>query len=301
MATNVTHARGKVQSRFLSSTWTRARIAKYIRLIISYFLLLFIVFLIIFPFVWMILVSLKPNTEIVRYPPTILPETWTLENYKTLFEYSDFAMWFKNSLFVSLTATATVIFLSATSAYALSRFRYRIFEILSASILFVYMVPKLLLLVPMTQISFKLKLADNLIGLVVVYDALLVAYGLWTLRSYFAGIPHELEEAALIDGANRFQAFYKIVFPQAMPGIIATAIFVFHVAWNEYLFAAALTLSSKNMVLSAGLATLIGEQGINNWGMLMAASVLTTLPMLIIFAFLQSYLVKGIGAGAVKG
>jgi multiple sugar transport system permease protein len=260
-----------------------------------------IIFLIVFPFIWMILVSFKPNTEIVRYPPTLLPETWTLENYKVLFQSSDFSLWFKNSLFVSALATLSVIFLSATSAYSLSRFHYRIFEIISASILFVYMVPKLLLIVPLTEISYKLQLADKLIGLVVVYDALLVAYGLWTLRSYFAGIPHELEEAALIDGATRFQAFYKIIFPQALPGIIATAIFVFHVAWNEYLYAATLTLSSKNMVLSAGLATLIGEQGINDWGRLMAASVLTTLPLVVLFGFLQSYLVSGIGAGAVKG
>jgi ABC-type glycerol-3-phosphate transport system permease component len=274
---------------------------KITRRVLAYISLVLVVFFVIFPFIWMILISLRPETEIVRYPPTIFPKTWTLDNYRLLFKVSDYAMWFKNSMFVATVTTIMVIALASTSAYALSRFRYRLFEIFSASILFVYMVPKLLLVVPLTQISYALKLADNLMGLVMVYDALLVAYGLWTLRTYFAGVPHELEEAAMIDGANRFQAFYKVVLPQAVPGIIATAIFVFHVAWDEYLYAAVLTYSSKNMVLSAGLATLIGSEGVNAWGLLMAASVLTTLPIVILFAFLQGFLIAGWGAGAIKG
>jgi multiple sugar transport system permease protein len=278
-----------------------ARLAKIFRRILAYFTVLLIIALVIFPFIWMILVSLKPETEIVLYPPTIIPQTWTLENYRMLFVFTQYGRWFTNSLIVSSITTLSVIALAATSAYSLSRFRYRVFEILSASVLFVYMVPKILLVVPLTQISFSLKLADSLLGLTIVYDALLVSYGLWTLRSYFAGIPQELEDAALIDGATRFQAFFKVILPQALPGIIATAIFVFHVAWNEYLYASVLTYSSHNMVLSAGLATLIGEQGVMHWGMLMAASVLTTLPVVVLFAFLQSFLVRGLGAGAVKG
>ena len=280
---------------------TRARVNKILRRIMAYVLLIFVVFLVTFPFIWMILVSLKPETEIVKYPPTIIPKTWTLKNYKLLFEFTEYGLWFKNSLVVSSGVTVMVIGLATTSAYSLSRFRYRFFELLSSSILFVYMVPKILLVVPLTQISFSLHLADTQLGLMLVYDALLVAYALWTLRSYFAGVPHELEEAALIDGANRFQAFYKVVLPQALPGIISTAIFVFHVAWNEYLFASVLTYSSRNMVLSAGLATLIGAEGIPHWGMLMAASVLTTLPVVILFSVLQSFLIAGWGGGAVKG
>jgi len=280
---------------------TPGQAAKVVKKATAYVLLILMVITIVFPFIWMILISLKPETEIVQYPPTIFPRTWTLENYRLIFVYTEFATWFKNSLYVSTLTTVMVIVLATTSAYALARFRYRLFEIVSSSILFIYMVPKILLVVPITKISFSLKLADSHIGLILVYDALLVAYGLWTLRSYFAGVPRELEEAALIDGANRFTAFILVVLPQAVPGIIATAIFVFHVSWNEFLYASVMLYSSKNMVLSAGLATLIGGEGINQWGVLMAASVLTTLPVVILFAFLQSFLISGYGTGAVKG
>jgi multiple sugar transport system permease protein len=301
MTADVTSKRNQIENGSHKRKWTWARIQRILRRIIAYILLIIIIILIVFPFIWMILLSLKPESEIILYPPTIIPKTWTLENYKLLFDFTEYELWFKNSLIVASITTVMVVGLASTSAYALSRFRYRIFEIFSVSVLFVYMVPKILLVVPLTQISYSLKLADSLFGLVLVYDALLVAYGLWTLRSYFAGIPHEIEESALIDGANRFQAFYKVVLPQALPGIIATAIFVFHVAWNEYLYASVLTFSSKNMVLSAGLATLIGQEGLYAWGILMAASVLTTMPIVVLFAFLQTFLVTGLGGGAVKG
>jgi multiple sugar transport system permease protein len=134
-----------------------------------------------------------------------------------------------------------------------------------------------------------------------VYNTILIPYGLWTLRSYFAGIPHEIEEAALIDGATRFQAFYRVVLPQALPGLISTALFAFHVAWNEYLFASTLLWASDKMTLSAGVATLIGTEALYSWSILMAAAVLVTVPVILLFSALQGFLIAGWGGGAVKG
>jgi ABC-type glycerol-3-phosphate transport system permease component len=121
------------------------------------------------------------------------------------------------------------------------------------------------------------------------------------LRSYFAGMPHEIEEAALIDGSSRWQAFVRVVLPQALPGIISTALFAFHVAWNEYLFSSVLLWSSDLQTLSAGVATLMGEMAPDSWGLLMAAGVMITLPVIALFSFMQSFLVAGLGGGAVKG
>jgi multiple sugar transport system permease protein len=163
------------------------------------------------------------------------------------------------------------------------------------------MVPTVLLLIPVFMIVHSLKISNSLYGLLVVYNAFLVPYGLWTLRSYFSGIPHEIEEAALIDGCNRWQAFTKVVLPQALPGIISTALFAFTVSWNEYLYASVLLWSSKNQTLSAGVATFMGELAPASWGLLMAAGVMITLPLVALFSFLQRFWIAGLGAGAVKG
>jgi multiple sugar transport system permease protein len=129
----------------------------------------------------------------------------------------------------------------------------------------------------------------------------LIPYGLWTLRSYFSGISHEIEEAALIDGCNRWQAFVQVVLPQALPGIISTALFAFTVSWNEYLYASVLLWSSDKQTLSAGVATFMGDLAPSSWGLLMAAGVMITLPLVILFTFLQRFWVAGLGSGAVKG
>jgi multiple sugar transport system permease protein len=163
------------------------------------------------------------------------------------------------------------------------------------------MVPSILMVIPIFQIVWRLHLSNKLSALLLVYNAVLLPYGIWTLRAYFAGIPHEIEEAALIDGATRFQAFYRVVLPQALPGLISTALFAFHVAWNEYLFASVLLWSSRSMTLSAGVSTLIGETAMYSWSLLMAAAVLVTLPVIVLFSLLQGFLIAGWGGGAVKG
>ncbi|HSA99344.1 MAG TPA: carbohydrate ABC transporter permease [Anaerolineales bacterium] len=278
-----------------------AIISRVIRRVAAYLALVMVVISMAFPLIWMILSSFKSEREIYHYPPTIIPQHFTLEAYQGLFRLTAFSTWFRNSVFVSVVVTLIALTLSAMGAYALARFRYGFFRVFSRVILFAYMVPSILMVIPIFQIVWRLQLGNKLSALLLVYNAILLPYGIWTLRAYFAGIPHEIEEAALIDGASRFQAFYKVVLPQALPGLISTALFAFHVAWNEYLFASVLLWSSRSMTLSAGVSTLIGETAMYSWSLLMAAAVLVTLPVVVLFSLLQGFLIAGWGGGAVKG
>jgi len=277
------------------------RMMRVVNKIFAYVLLVAMVLGMAMPLFWMGLSSLKTEGENLSFPPTIIPQKWTLEHYRLLFGRTQFPLWFRNSLLVSIATVLTSIAVSAMGAYVFSRFRYRFFEVFSRVILFAYMVPNILLVIPVFKIVWSLKLSNSLYGLLLVYNAFLIPYGLWTLRSYFAGIPHEIEEAALIDGCSRWGAFVRVVVPQALPGIISTALFAFNVAWNEFLYASVLLWSSKLMTLSAGVATFMGKQAPDSWGLLMAAGVTITLPVIILFSFMQSFLIAGWGGGAVKG
>ncbi len=269
--------------------------------VMAYFLMLLIVVFMTFPLFWMTLSSFKTEGENLSSPPTIFPHQWTTQHYSTLFQRTSFPIWFRNSAIIAVATTLTTIAISSMGAYVFSRFRYRFFEIFSRAILFAYMVPTVLLLIPVFVIVHSLKISNSLLGLLVVYNAILIPYGLWTLRSYFSGISHEIEEAALIDGCNRWQAFVQVVLPQALPGIISTALFAFTVSWNEYLYASVLLWSSDKQTLSAGVATFMGDLAPSSWGLLMAAGVMITLPLVILFTFLQRFWVAGLGSGAVKG
>jgi ABC-type glycerol-3-phosphate transport system permease component len=279
--------------------WFRAK--RIINKILAYFLMVLIVLSMAMPLFWMVLSSLKTEGENLSYPPTIIPQEWTLQHYQTLFQRTFFPTWFRNSLLVAVGTTITAITISAMGAYVFSRFRYRFFGGFSRVVLFAYMVPTVLLLIPVFMIVHRLKLSNSLYGLLVVYNAFLIPFGLWTLRSFFSGIPHEIEEAALIDGCNRWQAFTRVVLPQALPGIIAAALFAFTVSWNEYLYASVLLWSSDVQTLSSGVATFMGELAPSSWGLLMAAGVMITLPLIVLFTALQRYWIAGLGGGAVKG
>jgi len=155
--------------------------------------------------------------------------------------------------------------------------------------------------VPLFFILYRMHLVNSMVGLMLVYIGTRLPVGLWMLRSYFQGIPVDLEEAAMVDGATRFQAFYKVILPQALPGMIATGIFVFSVTWQEYLFASILIFSASKQTLSAGVASFLSEDWIYSWGVLMAAAVMISLPLVLFYIFLQRYLVAGWGGGGLKG
>lgn len=277
------------------------RIIKYLRRTILYILLILAVAWAILPLFWVFISSIKPDIETYAFEQTILPRHPTLQNYITLFRVTRFGLWMKNSAILSTATTLVVIGLSATAAYAMSRFRFRFFELFGRVTLLAYMVPPIILVVPMFFVLFKLKLINSHFGLLLVYTGIRLPVGLWMLRSYFQGIPIELEEAAMVDGATRFQAFRKVILPQALPGMISTGIFTFSVTWQEYLFASILLFSATKQTLSAGVATFLSEDWIYSWGVLMAAGVMVSLPLVLFYIFLQRYLIAGWGGGAIKG
>ena len=283
------------------ATLLSPRTIKYLRRAILYILLLLAVAWAILPLFWVFISSIKPDIETYAFEQTILPRHPTLQNYITLFRVTRFGLWMKNSAIMATATTLVVIGLSATAAYAMSRFRFRFFELFGRMTLLAYMVPPIILVVPMFFVLFKLKLINSHLGLLLVYAGTRLPVGLWMLRSYFQGIPIELEEAAMVDGATRFQAFRKVILPQAFPGLISTGIFTFSVAWQEYLFASILLFSASKQTLSAGVATFMSEDWIYSWGVLMAAGVMVSLPLVLFYIFLQRYLIAGWGGGAIKG
>jgi len=253
------------------------------------------------PLVWMLLSSVKPDTENAAYPPTFLPRRLTFENYLVLFRVSDFGSYLRNSAILASTSTLLTLTLATLTAYSMTRFSFPVLRRLGELSLFVYMIPPILLLVPTARIVVGLGLADSLPAVAIVYTAHLLPFGLWILRSYFLGIPVELEQAGMVDGCTRFGAFWRVVLPQAVPGIISTGIFTFNASWSEYLFSATLLTSGDKLTLSPGLSLLMDQTGVYSWGMLMAASVLVTLPVVILFGVAQNQLVSGWGEGAIKG
>lgn len=271
-----------------------------IRLLRTYGLALVLLTFVAFPLYWMTLTSLKPQTEVFRVPPTFLPATWTLEHYVSLFRLTDFGLLFMNSLKVCLLSTAFALGVGILGAYSLARFRGRGKEAYGRLVLLAYMFPGALLVIPLLLLFRELGLTNGHFGLSLAYLTFSLPFVMWVMRDFFASVPIDLEEAALIDGATRLGALWDVVLPQAVPGIIATGIFAFLFAWNEYLFALVLISDESLRTLPPGMMRFVSTTD-TNWGLIMAASTLATLPMALAFGLVQRYLVTGMGAGGVKG
>jgi ABC-type glycerol-3-phosphate transport system permease component len=267
----------------------------------QYSLLVLVLAIADLPLLWIILTAFKPDSEIIAYPPTIIPTEVTLENFTNLFLISPFGSYLANSLIVASMTTVLTVVLGTVAAYSLTRFRFRFLRGIGELSLFAYMIPPILILVPIAQLLTGLRLGNNLAALVVLYTATLLPFALWVLRSYFHGITVELEQSAMVDGCTRFGAFIRVVIPQAVPGLISTAVFTFNAAWSEYLFASTLMTAPTSLTLSPGLALLLDQTGVYSWGVLMAASVIVVMPVVILFILAQKQLVGGLSAGAVKG
>jgi multiple sugar transport system permease protein len=273
---------------------------RHVRTVGRYTLVYGVALVILLPFIWVFVSAFKPESELFVYPPTFLPERWTLDNFTEFFAATSFQRAMFNSGLIAAATTVLAMTVAAPAAYALARFQNRIFEIIARLFVYTYMIPGILLVLPVYKIFFQLGIGNNLWGLAPIYTALVLPLILWTLRSFFAGIPVELEEAAMIDGATRFQAFWKVVLPQAIPGMIATGIVAINIGWSEYLFAATLLTSPDSMTISPRLASFMGS-GLYNWGWLMAGALAVTGPLIVIAGFMQRHLVAGWGAGALKG
>jgi multiple sugar transport system permease protein len=253
-----------------------------------------------FPLYWMTLTSLKPQTEVFRVPPTWVPAAPTIEHYVNLLRLTDFGLLFMNSLQVCLMSTAMALVVGVLGAYALARFRVRGKEAYGRLVLLAYMFPGALLVIPLLLLFRQLGLTNSHLGLSLAYLTFALPFVMWVMRDFFASVPVDLEEAALIDGATRLGALWDVVLPQAVPGIIATGIFAFLFAWNEYLFALILVSDESLRTLPPGMMRFVSATD-TNWGLIMAASTLATLPMALAFGLIQRYLVTGMGAGGVKG
>jgi len=273
---------------------------KQLRIIARHVLVYGVSFVILLPFLWIVLSAFKSESELLRYPPTLLPERWTTENFTQFFAATQFHIAMFNSGMIAAATTLLAMAVAAPAAYVLARYKSPLFEGVARLFVYIYMIPPILLVLPMYKIFFNIGLANNLWGLAPIYTALVLPLILWTLRSFFAGIPIELEEAAMIDGATRFQAFWKVVLPQAVPGMIATGIVAINIGWSEYLFAATLLTSPSNMTISPRLESFMGR-GLYNWGWLMAGALAVTGPLIVLSGFMQKHLVAGWGAGALKG
>lgn len=260
-----------------------------------------IILMVAFPLFWMVSTSFKPQSELFRRPPDLLPEMWTIEHYWRLLSQTNFLIYFRNSVILSTATTVVVLVIATLGAYSLVRFRYRGRESLAFLVLFTYLLPSVVLIIPLYLMLVQMGLSNTILSLVIAYTTFALPYALWLLRSFMAGIPEDLESAALVDGASRMGAFKDVILPQLLPGIISTALFTFILSWNEYLYALVLVNSDAARPLTTGVMNMLISAFNIEWSLLMAASVMMSVPLIIVFAFLQSYLTRGFGAGGVKG
>jgi ABC-type glycerol-3-phosphate transport system permease component len=250
------------------------------------------------PFYWMFISSVKAETELLAQPPTLYPHAPILRAYHTLVA-TGFLQYLQNSLIVSLITVVISTVLGTSAGYSLSRFHYPGKKLIGRLLLFSYLFPGVLLMVPMYILASKLRLLDNLMVLPIIYVTFTAPFFSWILKAFFDSLPPDLEEAALIDGATRWQTMWKIVIPLSAPGVAAAALWTFIMSWSEYMFAVVLISSDEKMTLPIGLARWISFQ-FKDWTVMNAGGVISLLPVLILFAFLGRSFVSGLTAGSTK-
>jgi multiple sugar transport system permease protein len=256
----------------------------------------------LFPFYWMLLTSLRRNAEIydVKGLSFLVQQGVTLQHYGFLFTRSQFPAWFWNTLFVSLVATAISVVISTAAAYGLVRIPFRGSALFSIGIFITYLVPPTLLFIPLSRVITALGLSDSRLSLVVTYPTFMVPFCTWFLMSYFATVPKELEECAIVDGATRAQVLLRIVLPVAMPGVVTATLFSFTLAWGEFIYAMTFIASGTNRTLTAGTVAELIRGDVFYWGPLMAGALLASVPVVIAYGFLMDYYVSGLVSGATK-
>ncbi|HLP65996.1 MAG TPA: carbohydrate ABC transporter permease [Rhizobium sp.] len=254
----------------------------------------------LFPLFWLLKVSVTPNRLLYSEGVRLWPSEMTLEHFTFVIAHSAFPTFFKNSLIVSGATAAVVTVLASLSGYALSRFSFRAKYWIVALMLLTQMFPLVMLVAPIFKILSPLGLTNSLTGLVIVYSAFNVPFATFLMQSFFDGIPKDLEEAAMIDGATQFVAFRQIILPLTLPGIAATLGFVFTAAWSELLFALMLISGNDAATFPVGLLSFVSKFSVD-FGQMMAAGVLALIPACLFFLLIQRYLVQGLTAGAVKG
>lgn len=280
----------------------QTRLRHYGRSLSALALAVIIMLILGLPLFYMLASSFKPAPDMYRTPPAFFPTQWTLNSYQELVNVSNVPRAFLNGLIVSSLASGLGVVLSIGLCYTITRYRMPGLRFFTYLILLVYIMPQILLVIPIYTLWARLGLTEGVIPLAITHVSFTLPFAVWMLRSYFAAVPLDLEAAAMVDGATRAQAFLLVVLPLTRPGIIATFIFTFILSWNEVLFASIFAVSESSMVISSALKMILGEQsGFYSWGMVNASGVIATVPVLILFAFIQRQLVAGFTTGAVKG
>ncbi len=254
----------------------------------------------VLPLAWMLSTSLKPPREVLATPPTLVPAAPTLENFVRLVRETAFLTYLANSVLVSGLAVLLTMAVGAAGAYSLTRFRFPGREAIARLVLCTYMFAPIMIVIPIYILARRLGIVNTHLVLVLSYSSFCLPFSLWLLRAFFLGIPLELEEAALVDGAGRGRAVWHVVVPLALPGVLATSIFTFTLAWNDYIFTRILIASDELKTLPVGVQDLFSA-AVVDWGLVMAAGVLITIPALAFFLLVQRHLVAGWGSGGLRG
>jgi multiple sugar transport system permease protein len=258
------------------------------------------VFVLLFPFYWMVVTSVKPDKELLsRDGNPFWVINPTLAHFKKLLFDTAYPEWLWNTVLISVVATAFSLFASVLAAYAIERLRFAGAKQVGLSIFLAYLVPPSILFIPLAAIVFKLGLFDTRWALILTYPTFLIPFSTWLLMGYFRSIPYELEECALIDGATRWQILVKIVLPLAVPGLISAGIFAFTLSWNEFIYALTFISSSENKTVPVGVVTELVEGDVYHWGSLMAGALFGSLPVAFIYSFFVEHYVSGL-TGSVK-
>jgi multiple sugar transport system permease protein len=271
------------------------------RLLRLYLPLAVCLILMLFPFYWMLITSIKPNREL--YSQKIMPlivHQPTLKHYVDLLTETNFLTWTYNTMLVAIITTAVSLVLGTTMAYPLARMKFPGAAVVAIGVAATYLVPQPLLFIPMADIINRLGLGNTLTAVMLTYPTLLIPFSAWLLMGYFKSVPRELEEAARIDGASRVQAMTRIVLPLCTPGLLSAGIFAFTLAQNEFLYALIFLAKSEVRTVPVGVITELIRGDVFYWGQLMAAALLGSVPVAIIYSFFVDYYVAGLTAGSVK-
>jgi N,N'-diacetylchitobiose transport system permease protein len=253
----------------------------------------------IFPVYWVLNTAFKPQSEVLSYSPSLLPTHPTLDNFKSALKAPLFLTDMANGLIVTIAAVICALVVGFLAALAIARFRFYGRRAIILTVLAVQLVPLIALIIPLFLLLQKAHLTNTLPGVALVYVVLILPYTVWTLRGFISGIPRELDEAALIDGCSRFQTFWRIILPLTGPGLVATSVYGFIQAWNEYIIINTLNSPEKQNLM----AWLLQNQTTRGtaWGPLMAGAIITSIPVVIFFLIIQRNIATGLTAGAVKG
>ncbi len=263
-----------------------------------YAILIAVTIIMLFPVAWMLTVSVRPNVEVMKIPPDWIPTLFTLEPYQKVLNSTRYLKTFANTYFVALAVTLFSLFIGAMAAYALARFRFKGQRMVLMFLITTQMFPLVLLCIPYFQVVVKLGLYDTLISLIIVYVTFTLPFCILMLRSYFAQIPKDMEEAAMVDGCSRVGAILRTLLPLSYPALIGAGLYTFLLAWNEFLFAVVLIEAWEKRVITMAIYSLMAEF-VTDWSVMMAFSVLASAPLVVAFIFLQRYMVRGMTAGAI--